>query len=78
MLIVLLKIVVTLFFAYIARDAFLKAAKHREDAEDARFNRHVLLVLAKRQYRKGIFFTIVTLIAFATLFFKLGIEKMSP
>ena len=78
MLIVLIKIVVVLFFAYIAYDAFRKAARYTEDAKDARFNRNVLEVLAKRQYRKGAFFTVVTLIAFSTLFFRLGIEKMSP
>jgi threonine/homoserine/homoserine lactone efflux protein len=78
MLIILIKIIVVLFFAYIAYDAFRKSARYRKDAEDTRFNRNVLEVLAKRQYRKGVFFAVITLIAFASLFFTLGIEKMAP
>jgi len=77
-LIILIKIIVVLFFAYISYDAFRRSARYTKDAEDARFNRNVLEVLAKRQYRKGVFFTLITLLAFASLFFKLGIEKMSP
>jgi len=70
----IIKIIVILFFGYIAFDAFQKSRKHKKDMANERFNRHVLESLSKKELRKALVYAVVTLIAFSTLFFKTVIE----
>lgn len=70
MFVLLIKIIIVLFFAYISYDAFMKAGKHEREAEDTRFNKQVLEALARKEKRNGVIYLIVALIALAAIFIK--------
>ena len=70
------KIVILLFFAFLTYDAFNKSGKHKKEMTDPKFNKYVSELLSKREFRKGMVYSLITLIAFASLFFKTGIEKI--
>jgi len=70
MAVLLIKITVIFFFGFIAYDAFKKASKHRRNAENDRFNRNVLEVLARKERRNGILYSVIILLAFAAIFIK--------
>lgn len=74
MLVFILKGIISLFFAYIAIDAYLKARKHMKDSVNPRFNKAVSESLAKREYRRLVIFIAVTLASLSTFFFKTMIE----
>jgi len=74
MIIYLVKIVVMVFFGYIAFDAHMKTRNLKKEAEDQRFNRHVLEVRARRERVRSVIYTLITLAVLATLFFRTVIE----
>ena len=74
MVVLLVKIVIMVFFGYIAFDAHKKTRKLRNEAKDQRFNRHVLEVRARRERIRSVMYLLVTLAVFATLFIQTFIE----
>ncbi|MBW2061959.1 MAG: hypothetical protein JRI95_10415 [Deltaproteobacteria bacterium] len=74
MFVLLIKIIIVLFFAYISYDAFKKAGRHERQAEDAKFNKQVLEALARKEKRNGVIYIIIALIALAAIF--INIERL--
>ncbi|MBW2622728.1 MAG: hypothetical protein JRD68_07460 [Deltaproteobacteria bacterium] len=74
MLVLLMKIVILVFFGYIAFDAHKKTRNFLKEAKDQRFNRHVLEARARRERIRSVIYLLVTLAVFATLFFQTIIE----
>ena len=62
------------FFGYIAVDAHKKTGNFLKEAEDQRFNRHVLEARARKERIRSVIYLLVTLAVFATLFFQTVIE----
>jgi len=70
MMVLLIKMIVIIFFGYISYDAFKKYSKHKTNAQNEKFNRHVLEALARKERRNVILYLIVVLAAFASIFIK--------
>ncbi len=74
MLILAIKFVIVIFFGYITFDAHQKTKKLLNEAKDVRFNKKVLEARAQKERIRSVIYSIITLAAFATMFFKTGIE----
>ncbi len=69
-MVLLIKAVVIIFFSYISYDAFKKRSKHLKNADNEKFNRHVLKALARKETRRAVLYLLIALAAFAAIFIK--------